>query len=139
MWILKSLNNDVILSSVDVKKDVELRFHQSFTVVNNSDIDSDVAESTDTEQNISYVESEAFLEVLIYPWFNVVDSDAFELSEPDFRVVLDQFTFLLVFLIWTFSLSFWKQMKMISMTFWWRKQICMHNNKLPWKADPLAS
>ena len=68
---------------------MELRFHQSFTVVNNSDIDSDVAESTDTEQNILYVESEAFLEVLIYPWFNVVDSDAFELSEPDFRVVLD--------------------------------------------------
>ena len=93
-------------SSVDIKNDVELRFHHSFTVVNNSDINSDVAESSDTEQNISYVESEAELSVFRGPWFNVVDSDAFELSEPDFRVVLDQFSFLLVFLIWTFSLSF---------------------------------
>lgn len=54
-------------------------------MVNNSDIDSDVAVSTDTEQDISDVESEAEFPVFRGPWFNVVDPDAFELPEPDFR------------------------------------------------------
>ena len=54
-------------------------------MANNSDLGSDVAVSTDTEQYISDVESEAEFPVFRGPWFNVIDPDAFELPEPDFR------------------------------------------------------
>ena len=57
----------------------------NFTMVNNSDIDSDVAVSTEMEQDISDVESEAKFPVFRGPWFNVADPDEFELPEPDFR------------------------------------------------------
>ena len=39
-------------------------------MVNNYDLDSDVAVSTDTEQDISDVESETEFPVFRGPWFN---------------------------------------------------------------------
>ena len=74
-----------ILASVDVKNDVQLRFSHNFTMTNYSDLGFDVAVSTDTEQDISYEESEAEFPAFRGPWFNVVDPDAYELPEPDFR------------------------------------------------------
>ena len=54
-------------------------------MVNNSDLGSDVAVSTDTEQDISDVKSGAEFPVFRGPWFNVVDPDAFEFPEKLFR------------------------------------------------------
>ena len=54
-------------------------------MANYSDRGFDVAVSTDTGQDISYVESEAEFPAFRGPWFNVVDPEAFDLPEPDFR------------------------------------------------------
>ena len=49
-------------------------------MANYSDLGPNVAVSTDTEQDISDVESKAKIPVFRGPGFNVVDPDAFELS-----------------------------------------------------------
>ena len=54
-------------------------------MANYSDLGSDVTVSTVTEQDVSDAENEAEIPVFRGLWFNVVDPDAYELPEQDFR------------------------------------------------------
>ena len=84
-------------------------------MANNYDLGSDVAVSTDTQQDISNVESEAECLFFRGPWFNVFDPDTFELPEPDFRERVGPDNFPPNISVMDFFTRSLKKMKMISL------------------------
>ena len=77
-------------------------------MANYSDLGSDVTVSTVMEQDVSDAENEAEIPVFRGPWFNVVDPDAFELPELDFRESVGPVNFPLGMSVMDFFVKFLK-------------------------------